>query len=216
MCVTGILLALMYRVRTGKGQIVEANMVDGVSYLATAPRQSQKIPGQWDRPRGENLVDGGCPYYNVYECKDQGKYMSVAALEPQFFTVLCKGLHLGDGDWGGKRDDRKTWPKMKMVLEETFRRKTRKEWEDIFNDTDACCLPVLSHDELEAAGYRQRAAVTLSRSPAINSSREGWKIQTLERGEGGEEILRNWMGWKKGKDYIIDNGGVILRSSARL
>lgn len=216
MCVTGILLALMYRSRTGEGQIVEANMVDGASYLATAPRQSQKIPGQWDRPRGENLVDGGCPYYNVYECKDRGKYMSVAALETQFFAALCKGLEVGDGHWGGNRDDRKTWPKLKAVLKEKFQSKTRKAWEDIFDGTDACCLPVLSHEELESASYEQRAAVTLSRSPAVDSCRDGWKIKTLERGEGCEDALRDWVGWKKGKDYSVENGGVVLRSSAKL
>ncbi|KAK5258973.1 hypothetical protein LTR20_008760 [Exophiala xenobiotica] len=218
MCVTGILLALLYRDRTGEGQIVEVNMVDGVSYLATASRLSQKIPGQWDRPRGENLVDGGCPYYNVYECKDPGRYMSVAALEPQFFAALCKGLDLEDGHWGGgKRDDRRTWPKLKTLLEETFRRKTRKEWEDIFDGTDACCLPVLSHAELESAAYQQRAAVTLSQSPAVdNASHDGWKVKTIERGEGGEDVLRDWLGWKKNKDYAMENGGLVLRSSAKL
>lgn len=216
MCVTGILLALLNRTQSGEGQIVEANMVDGVSYLATAPRLSQKIPGQWDRPRGENLVDGGCPYYNVYECKDEGKYMSVAALEPQFFAALTKGLELGETVWGGKRDDRTTWPKMKAVLQAKFQTKTRKEWEDIFDGTDACCLPVLSHQELESASYEQRAAVTLSRSPAVDFSQNGWKVETLERGEGGENVLQDWLGWKKGRDYAIENGGVVMRSSAKL
>lgn len=105
-CFMGIVLALFSRTRTGKGQVVEANMVDGVSYLATAPRISSKIPGQWDQPRGENLVDGGCPYYRVYECKDAGRYMAVAALEPKFFEVLSRGLGLSDKNWGGKRENR--------------------------------------------------------------------------------------------------------------
>ncbi|KAL6241209.1 hypothetical protein RBB50_011888 [Rhinocladiella similis] len=216
MCVTGILLALMYRNRTGKGQVVEANMVDGVSYLATAPRKSQKIPGQWDRPRGENLVDGGCPYYNVYECKDQGNYMSVAALEPQFFAALCKGLHLGDHHWGGDREDRKTWPKMKTVLEETFRSKTRKEWERVFDGTDACCLPVLTHDELEHDGYELRSALRLSSSPAVDPGSDGWHIKTLERGEGGASLLQSWLGWRRDHEYVLENGGAVVRSSAKL
>ena len=216
MCFAGILLALMYRARTGAGQVVEANMVDGVSFLATAPRLSQKIPGQWDLPRGENLVDGGCPYYGVFECKDEGKYMSVAALEPRFFAALCKGLELGDGDWGGKRDDRTTWPKMKAVLQEKFRSKTRKEWEDIFDGTDACCLPVLSHAELELKAYDQRAAINLSKSPAVGSSQDRWRATTLARGEGGEDVLRDWLGWRRGKDYGVENGGLVLRSSVKL
>ncbi|EXJ69745.1 uncharacterized protein A1O5_06816 [Cladophialophora psammophila CBS 110553] len=223
MCVTGILMALIHRSRTGKGQIVEANMVDGVSYLATAPRLSQKIPGQWDRPRGENLVDGGCPYYNVYECKEPGTYMSVAALEPQFFAALCRGLQLRlneDGEsseWGGRREDRQTWPRLKAVLRERFRSKTRKEWEDIFDGTDACCLPVLSHQELEASGYQQRAAVALSYSPPREPAGGGWEIRTLAPGEGGETLLRDWAGWRQGRDYEIEHGGgVVLRSTANL
>ncbi|KIX04605.1 uncharacterized protein Z518_05475 [Rhinocladiella mackenziei CBS 650.93] len=217
MCVTGILFALVYRARTGEGQIVEANMVDGVSYLATAPRLSQKIPGQWDQPRGQNMVDGGCPYYNVYECKDEGRYMSVAALEPQFFAALCKGLKLEEEDWGGgKRDDRKTWPKMKTVFRKKFRSKTRKEWEDIFDGTDACCLPVLTPDELESGGYQQRTAVGLSRSPSVDTSQDGWKIKTLGRGERGEDALRDWLGWRKGKDYAIENGGFVVKISPKL
>ncbi|KAJ5130812.1 uncharacterized protein N7515_006851 [Penicillium bovifimosum] len=132
-CFMGIALALFARVTTGKGQVVEANMVDGVSYLATAPRISSKIPGQWDRPRGENLVDGGCPYYRVYECKDAGQYMAVASLEPKFFQALCIGLGLSEKDWGGDRENREFWPAIHVLFEKTFRTKTRKEWEQIFD-----------------------------------------------------------------------------------
>lgn len=190
-CFAGILLALISRSGTGAGQVVEANMVDGVSYLATAPRQSMKIEGQWDQPRGQNLVDGGCPYYNVYECKDDGRYMAVAALESKFFTELMKGLKLGDKDWGGKRDSRDVWPKMKMIFQGKFRSKTRKEWEDIFDGTDACCTPVLTHSELEEGGYKQRVAVTLSETPALNIDDGGWTVKTLGPGEGGESMLQN-------------------------
>ena len=74
-CFMGILLALLSRNATGRGQIVEANMVDGSAALATMPRLSTKRPG-WSGPRGTNLLDGGCPFYDTYETKD-GKYMSV-------------------------------------------------------------------------------------------------------------------------------------------
>ena len=71
----GILLALFQREKSGKGQVVEANMVDGSAYLATMPRLARKTP-IWDGPRGSNLLDGGCPYYDTYETKD-GKYMAM-------------------------------------------------------------------------------------------------------------------------------------------
>jgi alpha-methylacyl-CoA racemase len=74
-CFLGIVMAVLQRHKTGMGQVVEANMVDGAAYLGVMPRFARKTP-MWDRPRGENLLDGGCPYYDTYECKDGG-YMAV-------------------------------------------------------------------------------------------------------------------------------------------
>ncbi|KAF4767890.1 hypothetical protein N7455_000017 [Penicillium solitum] len=214
-CFMGIVLALFARVTTGKGQVVEANMVDGVSYLATAPRISSKIPGQWDQPRGENLVDGGCPYYSVYECNDAGKYMAVAALEPKFFEALRLGLGLSEKDWGGNRENRELWPAIHILFEKVFRAKTRKEWEQIFDGTDACCTPVLMHHEMEASHYDQRPAVTLSDTPSVMPGIDGWAVRTLPAGQGGETMLQSWAGWKRGKDYILADGGLCSRETAR-
>ncbi|OQE25748.1 hypothetical protein PENFLA_c008G00927 [Penicillium flavigenum] len=215
-CFVGIILALFARVNTGKGQVVEANMVDGVSYLATAPRISGKIPGQWDQPRGQNLVDGGCPYYRVYECKDSGHYMAVASLEPKFFDALSQGIGLGQKDWGGNREDRSLWPAMHMLFEKTFRTKTRKEWEVIFDGTDACCTPVLEHHELEASNYEQRPAVTLSETPSVIPGADGWEVRTLPNGQGGERVLQDWAGWRKGKDFVVVNGGICSKEAAKI
>ncbi|KAF9890115.1 hypothetical protein FE257_006276 [Aspergillus nanangensis] len=216
-CFAGILLALVARSNTGKGQVVEANMVDGVSYLANAPRKFTKIPGQWDQPRGSNLVDGGCPYYGVYECKEDGTYMSVASLEPQFFAALSKGLGVSDKDWGGDRNDRANWPAVREVLRQKFRSRTRQEWENVFDRTDACCLPVLTHSELETGGYQQRPAVTLSGTPSLPEHEDGgWAIQTLERGEGGDQVLSEWLGWKNGRDYLVTKGGFHSKDAAHL
>lgn len=208
-CFTGILLALQARVSSGRGQVVEANMVDGVSYLATAPRVSAKIPGQWDRPRGENLIDGGCPYYRVYECADAGRYVAVAGLEPKFFAALCRGLGgLTESDWGGHpRDDRAAWPSMHRLFADVFRSRTRAEWEAIFDGTDACCTPVLTYEEMEAARYEQRAMVTLSDTPSLAPD-DGWKVQTLTPGDGGEQLLQAWAGWERDRDYVVAEGGL--------
>lgn len=216
MCVVGILMALYHRSRSGVGQIVEANMADGVSYLAMAPRQSQKIPGQWDRPRGENMVDGGCPYYGVYECKDDGEYMAVAALEPAFFAALCKGLNISKKDWNNlERDDRGAWPKIKEVLENRFRKRSRREWEEIFDGTDACCTPVLSYAELEASGVELRPAVHLSKTPSSPVPFPE-RINTLERGHGAREALRDWLGWEDDRQYQAHGGGFVRKETSKL
>ncbi|KAI8251707.1 Isopenicillin N epimerase component 2 [Colletotrichum sp. SAR 10_77] len=123
----GVLMALLARERNGgKGQVVEANMVDGSAYLVTFPRFALKGP-LGDAGRGKNILDGGCPYYDTYETKD-GRYMAVGALEPQFFRALVQGLEL-DRTWEERRFDRDNWPELRELLTRTFKSRTRAEWE---------------------------------------------------------------------------------------
>ena len=213
MCAVGVLLALISRAQTGKGQVVECNMVDGAAYLATFLRLGRASIG--DRPRGENLLDGGCPWYQVYECKCGG-YMAVGALEEKFFAQFIRGIGL-DEDWLHKRHDRDAWPVLKALISNCFMRKTRRDWEAIFDGKDACCTPVLSQDELEEAGYEQRPAVTLKNTPSHPiSQEEGWKSEGLIPGTGGEDILREWTGWSKGKHYTVQDGGLVSLISPNL
>lgn len=231
----GILLALLARERTGKGQVVEANMVDGSNYLATFPRMLLKTP-TWNRPRGENLLDGGCPWYDTYETKD-GKYMAVGALEPQFFVKLIKGLGLEGRGIFETRDERQRWPALKNLFTQTFRAKARGEWEAIFDGTDACCTPVLTYKELETDTSRegdQRPAVTLTDTPSfavsrISSSSDPAKGQgdgvegggyfgnVLYPGQKGEVALRDWFGIDEGNDFDVEGGGFVRsRKSSKL
>ncbi|KAI9149203.1 Isopenicillin N epimerase component-like protein [Paramyrothecium foliicola] len=232
----GILLAVVARHTTGKGQVVEANMVDGSSYLATFPRMSLKTP-LGGRGRGRNLLDGGSPYYDTYETKD-GLYMSVGALEPQFFKALIVGLGLDKHDLEEQRYDPDTWPKMRQLFETTFRTKTRAEWERVFDGTDACCTPVLEYHELETQADRegdQRPAVTLRDTPCLAVKREassgdapsaalgqgpgvvgdGYVPQRLKPGQGGEEQLREWVGWTRGANYDVSGGGLVLKGEGK-
>lgn len=224
-CFTGILLALIKRGVCGMGQVVEANMVDGVAYLGVMPRFARKIEGMWDKPRGENLLDGGCPYYDTYETREGG-YVAVGALEPQFFAALLKGLGMKGSDLPGKREDRRTWPALRELFERTFRSKTRGEWDGIFDGTDACVTPVLTQQELEEQDYDQRPLVTLSASPGravtegeaegrpvaegqgIGVEGSGWVSKGLSPGVGGEEVLAQWMGWSRGRHYDVIKGGL--------
>ncbi|KAK3679785.1 hypothetical protein LTR78_000161 [Recurvomyces mirabilis] len=225
-CFTGILLALMQRERTGLGQVVEANMVDGSSFLASMPRFAQKLP-TWGGERGTNMLDGGCPYYDTYETRD-GQYMAVGALEPQFFAALIKGLELDVKQIKGDRLDKATWPQQKALYTQRFKQKTRAEWERIFDGTDACCTPVLTNPELEKDGFDQRPIVTLTSSPAFAVSEgeadgrsaaqgqgigvegSGWNSKGLRPGHDGEEVLAKWMGWNNGRHYSLKDGGLEL------
>jgi alpha-methylacyl-CoA racemase len=230
-CFTGIVLALLARERSGFGQVVEANMVDGSAILATMPRLGMKTP-MWNRARGTNVLDGGAPYYDTYETKDGG-YMAVGAIEPQFFAALLKGLGVSREDLPGDRDNKEDWPKLKEFFTRIFKTKSRAEWEAVFDGTDACCTPVLMQDELEQQGFDQRPAVTLNSTPAhaihegedgreaavgqgIGVEGSGWSEKGLKPGSGGEDTLSTWMGWTKGRHYVEENGGLVWKSAARL
>lgn len=135
--ITGILAALLARTTTGQGQVIDVAMVDGASSL-TGMIYSLHANGVWKDEREANLLDGGAPFYDTYECKD-GKFVSVGALEPQFFDVLVHELGLAFDQW-----DQSRWPAMREALATAFLTKTRDEWADIFEDQDACVYPVLS------------------------------------------------------------------------
>ena len=226
-CFMGILLALLSRERTGRGQVVEANMVDGSAYMATMPRLSTKTP-MWDDERGTNQLDGGAPYYGTYETKD-GKYMSVGALEPQFFDELLKGLSLKTSDLPGDRLDKRHWPAIEERFTKIFKSKNRADWEKVFDGTDACVAPILTQGELEQSGFDQRPVVTLKDAPSRaiapgNVDRPpaegqgagveggGWTSKGLRPGVGGEEVLQKWMGWTRGREYNIEKGAIALVS----
>ena len=220
-CFAGIVLALVGRGVGGRGQVVEANMVDGVAYLGTMVRLGKRMGGKgvFRAARGENLLDGGCPYYACYECRDRGRYMAVGALEERFWRVLVKGLGVEDEVRGlGRREDRATWEALRRLFERKFREMTRVEWERVFDGTDACCTPVLEQEELEEAGYEQRAVVTLKDTPAleIGANDGGWVGRGLSPGEGGEKTLQDWMGWKRDRDYRVEKGGLVKVDTAKL
>lgn len=215
MCFLGILLALFSRQHTGKGQVVNANMVDGPAYLASFLRLGRKTP-LWSAPRGENLLDGGCPYYATYETKDKGKYFVVGALEPQFFAELLRGLGLSESDVipsdsSGKREFPDTWPHMRKVFKDKFKEKTRSQWEAIFDGTDACATPIFEMAELEDSGFDLRLAVGLTDTPGINHTADngGWSGNGLRPGFGGEETIQKWLGWQRGREFDVMNGALV-------
>ncbi|KAJ9608405.1 hypothetical protein H2200_007393 [Cladophialophora chaetospira] len=185
-CVTGILFALLHRQATGRGQVVTANMVDGSAYLATFMRQQQGHPNN-DRPRGENLLDGAAPFYEVYQTKD-GRYVAVGAQEPQFYMGLLEGLGLNANEMP-EQWDRTHWPKTKQLFAKIFKQKTMNKWQAIFDHTDACVTPVLNMDETEEPF---KPLVELSESPSLDVSVQE-AYPELKKGERGEEVLQEWI-----------------------
>lgn len=143
--IMGILSALFARQTTGEGQIIDAAMVEGSAMLAT-PIFSFMASGLWQGGiRGDNLLDGGCPFYDTYETADGG-YLAVAPLEPQFFAVLINVLGLDEG-WTERQYDKDSWEELRGVLAAKFLEKNRDEWAEIFDGCDACVTPVLTPQE---------------------------------------------------------------------
>ncbi|MFI8192244.1 CaiB/BaiF CoA transferase family protein [Streptomyces sp. NPDC085946] len=149
---TGVLAALLTARATGRGQVVDAAIVDGTAHL-TAMFWGMLAEGTWQDARGRNLLDGGCPHYGVYETADGG-WMAVGALEPQFYAVFVSLLGL-DGEDLPDRADPRNWPELRAVFTARFKTAARDEWTAVFEGTDACVAPVLSLHE--AAGHRHLA-----------------------------------------------------------
>ena len=140
----GIVAALYERERSGKGQVIDAAMVDGVSILAQM-MWTMKATGSLKDQRESFLLDGGAPFYRTYETSD-GQYMAVGAIEPQFFAQLVNGLGLVPDEIPNQFELGR-YDEMKAVFTERFASKTRDEWTAVFAGTDACVTPVLSWTE---------------------------------------------------------------------
>jgi alpha-methylacyl-CoA racemase len=140
----GILAALVERQRSGLGQVVDAAMVDGVAHLSTLIRGMFEAK-LWTDRRGENLLDTGAPFYDVYETADK-KHVAIGALERRFFGVLADKLGLSATD-RARHGDPREWPALRKALTEIFRAKTRAEWCELLEGSDACFAPVLSFAE---------------------------------------------------------------------
>jgi alpha-methylacyl-CoA racemase len=138
----GICAALVERSSSGAGQVVDAAIVDGTASLL-AMHWMWMAMGSLRDERGVNLLDGGAPWYDVYETSD-GKWMAVGALEEQFYDALLRGLGL---DGLPDRSDEGQWPTLRAAFAARFRERTRDEWTDLFTGTDACVEPVLSMTE---------------------------------------------------------------------
>ncbi|MEE6175829.1 CaiB/BaiF CoA transferase family protein [Mycobacterium sp. 050134] len=142
----GILSALWERQSSGKGQVIDAAMVDGSSVLIQMMWQL-RASGLWSDARGTNMLDGGAPYYDTYECAD-GRYVAVGAIEPQFYAAMLAGLGLEGAELPAQNDVSR-WPELRAALTEAFAKHDRDHWAKVFADSDACVTPVLAFGEVQ-------------------------------------------------------------------
>lgn len=142
--VVGALAALVDRSRTGRGRVIDVAMVDGAATLV-APIRDLLERGLWSERRASNLLDGGAPFYRTYRTSD-GEAMAVGALEDPFYDAMVRNLGL-DPDGLADRHDPANWPALTATFADTFATRTRREWTDIFDGTDACVTPVLTFTE---------------------------------------------------------------------
>jgi alpha-methylacyl-CoA racemase len=142
----GVVSALLQARASGRGQVVDAAILDGTALL-TAMHHAMRSSGAWSGPRGENLFDGGAPFYGVYQCADGG-WLSVGAIEPKFYAELVAGLGLADALPASAQHDRDQWPRQRELVAATIAARSRDGWVAAFAGRDACVAPVLGPDEV--------------------------------------------------------------------
>lgn len=140
----GMLAALLHAQRTGEGQVVDAAMTDG-SALLMSMIWGFRAAGRWSDTRGENLLDTGAPFYDTYATAD-GRWVSLGAIEPQFYAEFRRVMGLDDAQWDRQMDPR-AWPSLKAELERRFGERTRDEWVAAFAGHEVCFAPVLGFDD---------------------------------------------------------------------
>ena len=214
----GVVCALLEAQKSGKGQVVDAAMVDGAAYLA-AGIYGLYSQGTWADERGVNVIDSGAPWYDVYKTKD-GKWLSVGAIEKRFYAELVEKLGLGDAELP-KQHDRKGWPELRRRFTEAIAGKTRSEWETVFAESDACVAPVLSFGEVEAHPHNKarttfhRRDGVLQPGPAPRYSRTRCEMGAPGRGRGvdSEAVLGDW-GYAPAEVAELKAAGVVGAAAA--
>ncbi len=142
--VMGMLAAIIEARGSGKGQVVDAAIVDGTASMATI-FYGMHAAGMWQSERGSNILDSGAPFYDVYECADGG-WISIGPIEARFYDQLQQLLGLSPEVLGAQHD-RAAWPRAKVAIAECFKARTREQWCELLEGTDVCFAPVLSFDE---------------------------------------------------------------------
>jgi alpha-methylacyl-CoA racemase len=189
----GVVCALLEARSSGKGQVVDAAMVDGAASLGAAIF-GLRAAGIWNENRADNILDSGAPWYDVYETGD-GKYISIGSIEERFFNLLLEKLDLRAPELRNR--DRSNWPRLRTVLTDAFRTRTRADWCKLMEGSDICFAPVLTMDEAPAHPHMQDRGVfceidgVVQPGPAPRFSRTKPEVRSAPSvvGEHTDEIL---------------------------
>jgi len=191
----GVLAAALNARSTGRGQVVDASIVDGAAHLGSM-LYGMLSAGGWSTSRGTNLLDTGAPYYDVYETAD-GEHMAVGPLEPRFYDELVERLGL-TGEVPD-RDDPANWPALRSRLADTFAQRTRQEWAELFDGTDACVAPVLSMTEAREHPHMRDRGVFVDRDGVVQpapaprfSATPNPPTAGVRGAPEGAAVLRDW------------------------
>ncbi len=190
----GMLAALLEAARTGRGQVVDAAMLDGAASQA-ALLYAWRAAGLWSDERGANLLDGGAPFYRCYACADGG-FVAVGAIEPAFFAALMQGLGLAGEGWD--QNDRARWPALARRLAEVFATRPRDDWAARLQGTDACVTPVLGpgeapdHPHNRARGTFTGPPDQPAPGPRFSSHATQGRACPAEPDAGRDEVLARW------------------------
>jgi alpha-methylacyl-CoA racemase len=189
----GVVCALLEARSSGKGQVVDAAMVDGAASLGAAIF-GLRAAGIWNENRADNILDSGAPWYDVYETAD-GKYISIGSIEERFFNLLLEKLDLRAPELRNR--DRSNWPRLRTVLTDAFRTRTRADWCKLMEGSDICFAPVLTMDEAPSHAHMQDRGVfceidgVVQPGPAPRFSRTKPEVRSAPSvvGEHTDEIL---------------------------
>ena len=194
--VVGVLAALTEARNSGKGQVVDTAMTDGSALLMTM-MYTLKAMGEWTQQRGSNLLDGGAHFYDTYRCRD-GKYISIGPIEPQFYALFLAKTGLTDPDFS-QQWDRARWPELKARLAAHLETRSRDEWCQLLEGSDACVAPVLDMDEApehphnRARGTFIEVGGIIQPAPAPRFSRSTPATPRPPiTGATGEDVLADW------------------------
>jgi alpha-methylacyl-CoA racemase len=212
----GVVAAVLESRASGRGQVVDAAMVDGASLLGSFI-WGLRSGGLWRGPRGGNLLDGGAHFYGVFECAD-GRWISLAAVEPRFYAAMLRELGLDAGRFGTQYDAAR-WPALREEVAAVIRRRTRDEWTAQLEGSDVCFAPVLSLDESPSHPHNDFRGTFMSRdglrfpSPAPRFSVTPAVAGALPDGPGadGADILRD-LGFEDDEIVRLAESGAFRKS----
>ncbi|WP_330231487.1 CoA transferase [Nocardia sp. NBC_00508] len=210
----GLLAGIFEARKSGKGQVIDAAIIDTVTSLMGFIYLMQSN-GIWTTERGNNLMDGGAPFLNVYETAD-GKFVTVTPFEPQFWSEFLRKLGLDESELPPEMD-RASWPELRQRIAQVFKTKTRDEWAELLEYTDACVSPVLSlaeapdhpHNVARGTFIRQDGAIYPAQSPRFSRTRPGLRQESPSTKESRRTTLVEWGFGEAEIDRLLE-GGVIV------